>query len=141
MNIPVTLVRSDAKLPNQARRHDAGYDLFSLEENIKISPGERVLIKTGITMAIPNGYYGRIAPRSGLALKHGIDVMGGVIDSQYRGEIGVILLNISGFEFNVNQGDKIAQIIIEKCYDANFIKVSQLDETERGVGGFGHSGK
>lgn len=118
----------------------AGYDLFSIEEG-EIYPQERKMIDTGIQMEIPKGYYGRIAPRSGLALKNGIDVMAGVIDSDYRNNIKCILLNTDiNNIYKYNIGDKIAQIIIEKHYEINFIDVDTLDKTERS-GGFGSTGK
>lgn len=92
-------------------------------------------------MAIPINHYGRIAPRSGLAFKSGIDVLAGVIDADYRGDIGVILYNTDpNTDFNVKQGDKIAQIVIEKCYDINWVKSESLIETKRGGQGYGHSG-
>lgn len=135
----VLLDKKLSKLPTQNKEGDAGYDFYSITSGL-IKHGERALVPTGIAMAIPIGYYGRIAPRSGLALKQGIDVMGGVVDSTYRGEIGVILLNTSGEDFSFAVGTKIAQIIIEKCHKIDFDVVGSLDETNRGEGGFGSSG-
>lgn len=114
----------------------AGYDLYSTEE-YTLKPLERKLFKTGLKMAIPVGLYGRIAPRSGLAYKRGIDVMAGVIDSDYRGEIGVILINFGQEEKKFSIGDAIAQIIFEHYTPATFVRKENLDETVRGEGGFG----
>lgn len=125
--------------PAKGTPDSAGYDLYSTEKGV-ILPQERKMIDTGIQMQIPQGYYGRIAPRSGLALKNGIDVMAGVIDSDYRNNIKCILLNTdknSIYEYNI--GDKIAQIIIEKHYDVNFIIADILEKTDRN-GGFGSTG-
>lgn len=131
---------SQAVIPSRAHNTDAGYDLHSIGFHT-IFPGERKLIKTGIGLAIPDGYYGRIAPRSGLAYKHGIDVLAGVIDSGYRNEIGVILINFGHEAFDVKNEDRIAQIIIEQCFDAEFGEVEEfLDQSERGTDGFGSTG-
>lgn len=158
MKINFKKLSLEAKVPVCAHPgKDAGYDLFALDYTT-IKPFERKLIKTGIAMEIPEGYYGRIAPRSGLALKQGICVMGGVIDSSYRSDIGVILLNLQCWpfladihnslanlagvtgEFTIKPGDKIAQIIIEKCHEVDFVEVNELKETERSQGGFGSTG-
>jgi dUTP pyrophosphatase len=139
--IKIKLLNELAKIPSRANPTDAGADLFSTEECI-IPPLSRKLIKTGISIEIPETYYGRIAPRSGLAFRNGIDVMAGVIDSSYRGEIGVILYNTDkDNEFKVNIGDKIAQIIIEYHYNFDFVTTAELNETSRGDGGFGSTGK
>lgn len=129
-----------AKVPSQATPADAGYDLFSAEGGI-LKPGERKLFTTNISVALPHGYYGRIAPRSGLAYKHGIDVLAGVIDSWYRWDIGVILINFGTEDFVVNEGDKIAQFIIERCHYVAWQEVDTLEESMRWEGGFGSSGK
>ena len=124
---------------------DAGIDLYATEDCI-IQPGEQVLVKTGISVSFSPDYYLRIAPRSGLAYKNGIDVMAGVIDSSYRGEIGVILRNHSVATeedtgaFIINRGDRIAQMIPERISQEHFIFVSELDDSERGEGGFGSTG-
>jgi dUTP pyrophosphatase len=104
-----------------------------------LEPKERKLFKTNLAMAIPDGYYGRIAPRSGYAFKYGIDVLAGVIDSGYRNEIGVILYNTGEEPFIVNKGTRIAQMIFEKCYKVSFVHVEKLPESQRGLGGFGSS--
>jgi dUTP pyrophosphatase len=119
---------------------DAGIDLYATEDCI-IQTGEQRLIKTGISVSFSPDYYLRIAPRSGLAYKNGIDTMAGVIDSSYRGEIGVILRNHSvATEFIINRGDRIAQMIPERISQEHFIFVSELDDSERGEGGFGSTG-
>ncbi|MFA7298340.1 MAG: dUTP diphosphatase [Candidatus Absconditabacterales bacterium] len=138
--IPFQKLSEKAKVPSQATFSDAGYDLFSVEAHT-LKPGERKLYKTNISTAIPHGYYGRIAPRSGLAYKHGIDVLAGVIDSGYRGDIGVILINFGTEEFVVNEGDKIAQFIIEKCHYIEWQEVNELPESQRGEGGWGSTGQ
>jgi dUTP pyrophosphatase len=114
----------------------AGYDLYSTEE-YELKIGERKAFKTDISMAIPVKYYGRIAPRSGLAVKKGIDVMAGVVDSDYRGEILVVLINLGQDSVQIKSGDKIAQIIFEQHYNPEFSIVDDLDSTDRGVKGFG----
>lgn len=136
--IPIVLAQG-AHAPARASAGDAGYDLHALE-GFTIEPGKRVLVKTGVRMEIPTGYYGRIAPRSGLAHKHGIDTLAGVIDSGYRNDIGVILLNTGDAAVSFTAGDRIAQIIIEACYEAAFSQVDELGSSERGQGGFGSTG-
>lgn len=140
MNIQIKKLSDKAKIPSQASKSAAGYDLYAAEEVLVNTVG-RKLVKTNISISIPEGYYGRIAPRSGLAYKNGIDVLAGVIDSDYRGDIGVILLNTDhNLDFEVNVGDRIAQIIIEKCHSVNWETVETLDATVRSEGGFGSSG-
>ena len=123
-----------------AKEGDAGADLKASEDTVIPSKG-RCLVSTGISMAIPIGYVGLIWPRSGLAVKHGIDSGAGVIDSGYRGEIRVLLFNHSESDFEVVKGDRIAQILIQKIESPQFVQVETLDETERGSGGFGSTGK
>ncbi len=129
--------------PTRGSTGSAGYDLYSVSQLV-IPPRGRVAVKTGIAIEIPsNTIYGRISPRSGLAIKHGINVLGGVIDSDYRGEVVVILHNTSEEEFTVTVGMRIAQIIFEKIWlPANIKNVhfAKLDETARGDGGFGSTG-
>lgn len=144
MKIKVKKINELAKIPNRANPTDAGADLFSVVEEV-IPPLTRKLIRTGISIEIPESptrrYYGRIAPRSGLAYKNGIDVMAGVIDSSYRGEIGVILFNSDkDADFIVNIGDRIAQLIIESHYNFDFEDSNELSDTNRGSGGFGSTG-
>ena len=119
MNINIKKLSPNAVLPNW-NNDSAGADLTSLE-TVTINVGRRHLFKTGLSLAIPSGYYGRVAPRSGLALKKGIDVMAGVIDADYRGELGVILINLGEEPVQINAGDKIAQLIIENCHRCKFV--------------------
>ncbi len=128
-----------AKLPSRATAGAAGYDIFS-SENTTVPAASRRVVKTDIKIAIPVGHYGRIAPRSGLAVKKGIDISAGVIDADYRGQVGVVLVNNSTEEFEVKQGDRIAQLILEKISTPDVIEVVSLDDTVRGSGGFGSTG-
>ena len=153
--IKIKLLNSLAKMPTRADNGAAGYDIYASEYAI-LRPFERKVIKTGISIEIPPGYYGRIAPRSGLAVKNGIDVMAGVIDSSYRNEVGVVLINLAiigsqmnpdlltimtggANDFRINAGDRIAQLIIEKYYPFDFEEVDNLSESDR-TGGFGSTG-
>jgi dUTP pyrophosphatase len=134
----------NAKLPTRNNNTDAGADLYSVE-NITIPPQSRALVSTGISVSLPKddrmGLYGRIAPRSGLAFKHGIDVLAGVIDNDYRGIVGVVLINTDKEKtFEVKVGDRIAQLIIEAHYNYPFTEVADLDDTIRSNNGFGSSG-
>lgn len=144
MTINVEIVNaSNNDLPIYSTPQSAGMDLRAyLTEPVTLMPGERKLIGTGLYIALPEGYEAQIRPRSGLALKNGITVLNapGTIDADYRGEIKVILYNASNEEFIVSSGERIAQMVIAKHEKANFIEVTSLDETERGDGGFGHSG-
>ncbi len=131
-------------LPAYATPQSAGLDLrANIDEAIVLRPLERKLIPTGLFMALPAGYEAQVRPRSGLALKHGITVLNspGTIDADYRGEICVVLVNLSQEEFVIEDGERIAQMVIAKHENADFVEVEELDETERGVGGFGHTGK
>jgi len=140
MLIDIKKLSEKAQIPTRATDHAAGYDLYSAQDAV-IDVQERQLIKTDISISIPEGYYGRIAPRSGLALKFGVDVMAGVIDSDYRGEIGVILLNTSKtVPFLIRAGDRIAQIIFEKYHTAEFRELTELKSSVRSSGGFGSTG-
>ena len=140
MEIKIKLLSEVGKIPTKGTDFSAGYDLYAAE-NGEIDPLKRCLIKTNISIAIPKGYYGRIAPRSGLAYKNGIDVMAGVINSDYRGDVGVILYNTGIEVFSFNRGDRIAQLVIEKCHKADWVQVDDLSDTDRGDGGYGHTGK
>ena len=135
----VKKLNENATVPTKVNRSDAGYDLYALEGTI-IDKHSHKLIKTGISMAIPEGYVGLIWPRSGMAYKHGIDVFAGVIDSSYRGDVGVILYNSQYSNYNIEKGDRIAQIIFQKIEDFDLNLVENLDDTKRGTGGFGSSG-
>lgn len=129
----------DAQIPKRADKGAAGLDIYSYE-NIVIPSKNRAAVATGIQIAIPSDCYVRIAPRSGLAFKHGVDTLAGVIDSSYRGEVKVILQNHGFAEFVIYKGDRIAQIIFEKIYTDDFVEVNNLDATDRGEGGFGSTG-
>tara|TARA_R100000329_G_scaffold91299_2_gene76245 strand:+ start:330 stop:755 length:426 start_codon:yes stop_codon:yes gene_type:complete len=140
MNCKIVLLNSDSRYPTKSHMTDAGYDLFSTED-VSLKPFQRKVVKTGIKLSIPAGFYGRIAPRSGLAVKNGIDVLAGVIDSGYNGEIGVVLINTDKFEsVSLPKSSRIAQLIFEKCEDMNFETVLSLDISERDAGGFGSTG-
>ena len=130
-------------LPQYATSQSAGMDLrANLDEPVTLKPLERRLIPTGLHIALPVGFEAQVRPRSGLALKKGITVLNtpGTIDADYRGEIGVVLINLSQEEFVVNDGERIAQMVIARHEKADFIEVEVLDETERGEGGYGHTG-
>lgn len=138
--IKVKKHHESAKLPFRSNSTDAGADLYSIEE-IRISPLSRVIVGTGISIEIPDNTYARIAPRSGLAAKYGIDVLAGVVDSGYRGEIKVVLYNTDKEKmFKVNIGDRIAQLIIESCQITEIIEVNNINDTTRSNNGFGSSG-
>ncbi|QHR82561.1 deoxyuridine 5'-triphosphate nucleotidohydrolase [Brazilian porcupinepox virus 1] len=128
------------KLPKRSSDNSAGYDLFSAYDYI-INPSERLLIKTDVVLEIPDGCYGRIAPRSGLSLKNNIDIGGGVIDCDYRGNIGVILINNGKCKYSISKGDRIAQIIFEKVEYPNIEEVNNITKTNRDNMGFGSTGK
>lgn len=131
-------------LPKYETSQSAGMDLrANLEEPITLMPMQRRLVPTGLRIALPEGYEAQIRPRSGLALKHGITLMNtpGTIDADYRGEIGVILVNLGEEPFTVNDGERIAQMVIARHEQPTLVAVDVLDDTERGEGGFGHTGR
>lgn len=135
--------KSKHQLPEYATPSSAGLDIrANINEPITLAPFERALVKTGLFIALPIGYEAQVRPRSGLALKHGITVLNtpGTIDSDYRGEIGVVLINFSKENFIINDGERIAQLVIAKHEQAELVEVEELDETERGDGAYGHSG-
>ena len=141
MRIPFVLLSKNGKCPTQANKGDAGYDLYAAENKV-IYPSEKELIRTDIAIQIPEGYYGRIAPRSGLAHKYGLDIFAGVVDSSYRGNIGVILYNSkTNYFYKVKKGERIAQLIIEKCHDIKWVKTDNIENSGREDSGFGSSGK
>ncbi len=136
--------KSKHEMPAYATPLSAGVDLrANIEESIELKPLERKLIPTGIYMALPEGYEAQIRPRSGLAAKHGITVLNtpGTIDADYRGEIKVILINLSSTPFVIEDGERICQMVIAQHAHVEWQEVDSLDETERGAGGFGHTGK
>lgn len=131
-------------LPQYATPLSAGIDLrANLDEPLTLQPMERRLVPTGLRIALPQGYEAQVRPRSGLALKHGITLLNtpGTIDADYRGLIGVIMINLSAEPFTVNDGDRIAQLVVARHETVEWTPVASLNETERGEGGFGHSGK
>ncbi|MFQ3579646.1 MAG: dUTP diphosphatase [Bacteroidales bacterium] len=136
--------KSNNPLPEYATAHSAGVDLRAyLETPVTLKPMQRALIATGIYLEIPQGYEGQIRPRSGLAIKHGITCLNtpGTIDADYRGEVKVILINLSDEDYIINSGERICQLVINKVEHVKFQLVEELSETERGAGGFGHTGK
>lgn len=143
-NINIKIVnKSDNALPGYETLLSAGMDLRAfLNEPITIKPLERCLVPTGLYIELPEGFEAQVRPRSGLAIKSGISVLNapGTVDADYRGEVMVILVNLSDKEFTINTGDRIAQMIIAEHKRAAFIKVDSLSETKRGAGGFGHTG-
>ena len=135
--------KSDHPTPAYETSSSAGMDLrANIENPINLKPLERAIIKTGLFIALPQGFEAQVRPRSGLAAKHGISVLNapGTIDADYRGEIGVILVNLSNQNFNINNGDRVAQMIIARYAHTKWEEVSVLDETKRGKGGFGSTG-
>ena len=135
--------RGHQPLPAYATPQSAGMDLrANLSEPVTLHPMERRLIPTGLHIALPEGFEAQVRPRSGLALKHGLTVLNtpGTIDADYRGEIGVVLINLSQEDFIVNDGERIAQMVIARHEQGDFVMVEQLDETIRGEGGYGHTG-
>ena len=130
----------DAKIPNYAHNGDAGLDIYSAENDYILKVGERKGFKTGIKMEIPKGYAALFWDKSGLAINHGIKTMGGVIDSTYRGEFIVILINLGREDYKIEKNSKISQILIQKVEEAEFEEVENLGDTQRGEGGFGSSG-
>ena len=135
--------KSKHSLPHYSTIASAGMDLrANIEESINLKPLERAIIKTGIFMEIPVGYEAQVRPRSGLAFKKGITVLNspGTVDADYRGEVGVILVNISSDDFLIEDGERIAQMVIAKHEQAEWVDVDVLDESERGSGGFGSTG-
>ena len=135
--------RSRHEMPAYATPLSAGLDLrANIDEPLTLQPLQRALVPTGLSMALPAGYEAQVRPRSGLALKHGITVLNtpGTIDADYRGEMGIILINLSAEPFTIHDGDRIAQMVVARCEQAECVGVESLDDTERGSGGFGHSG-
>ena len=137
--------KSNNAMPAYETINSAGMDLraYLPDGQMVIKPMQRALVPTGLFMEIPVGYEGQVRPRSGLAIKSGITVLNspGTIDADYRGEVKVILINLSENDFVINSGDRIAQLVIAKCEQMEVVEVETLSETERGAGGFGHTGK
>ena len=143
MNINI-INKSHHPLPAYATSLSAGMDIrANLEEPVVLNPMERKIIPTGLYIALPEGYEAQLRPRSGLAIKHGITLLNtpGTIDADYRGEIGVIMANLSTEPFTINDGERICQMVIASYTQVSWTPVEVLDQTERGAGGFGHTGK
>lgn len=139
--LKVKRLTETAQLPVRGSEMAAGYDLCA-DENLVIRPGEWKAVSTGLAIAVPPGWYGRIAPRSGLAVKQGISVLAGVVDSDYRGEVKIVLANWGYYarELIVVKGERIAQLVIERCMQCEVYEVPDLDGTGRGEAGFGSTG-
>jgi dUTP pyrophosphatase len=134
----------DLPLPKRATPHAAGFDLYAgIVGEIEIAPGGRVLVPTGIAIALPAGCEAQIRPRSGLALKHGLTLLNspGTVDSDYRGEVGVLLVNLGDKAVTISRGDRIAQLVVQRLPDSRLAEAASLPESARGAGGFGHTGK
>ena len=140
--IRIKKIRDNAVTPRYEHDGDAGMDLYAVEDSV-LHPGERKLIPTGFQVEVPKGYEMQVRPKSGLALKHGITVLNtpGTVDSCYRGEVGVIILNTSDRDYEVNAGEKVAQAVIARVEKAVVEEVEELTETQRGAGGFGSTGR
>jgi len=139
MTIKIKKLHPDAILPKYANEHDAGMDLYA-SESLILQPGKRKLVSTGIAMAIPQGYVGLMWDKSGIAMKYGLKTMAGVIDAGYRGEIKILVHNLSNQEYLIEKGYKIAQMLIQPIEKKQLLEVEELDTTDRGEGGFGSSG-
>lgn len=146
ISVYIKKLQETATIPTRATSSDAGYDLYSIEDGT-VPAGGRKVVGTGISIAIPESrnifapsYYGRVAPRSGLAVKKGIDVLAGVIDAGYRGEVGVVLQNLSDEDFLYKKGDRIAQLILEQCNTIGWVELDELEDSQRSDGGFGSTG-
>jgi dUTP pyrophosphatase len=141
MTVKVLRTDPEAQLPAYAHPGDAGMDVRSIE-NVTLSPGARALVRTGLVLELPPDAEAQVRPRSGLALKHGVTVLNtpGTIDAGYRGEVGVILINLGAEPFKVEKGMKIAQLVVAPVAQAEIVEVSAVDATDRGAGGFGSTG-
>lgn len=142
MQVKVLKLNERAILPRYAHHGDAGADVYSAEHAV-LAPGEAGMIHTGIAIELPHGYEAQVRPRSGLALKHAVTVLNtpGTIDAGYRGEVGIILINHGQEPFEINPGDRIAQMVIKPVLDVEMIEAEELGNTSRGAGGFGSTGK
>ncbi|HWO01948.1 MAG TPA: dUTP diphosphatase [Blastocatellia bacterium] len=143
INLRIKLLHADIPMPRYQHEGDAGLDLPS-RVDVTIEPGERSIVPTGIAVAIPSGYAGFVLPRSGLAARHGIALVNspGLIDAGYRGEVAVVMINTDKHEaFHIKRGDRIAQLVLQHVVEATTVNVEELDETSRGAGGFGSTGR
>ena len=139
ISVYIKKLEESAVIPTRATDTDAGYDLYSTSDGT-IPAGGRKVVGTGVAIAIPPPYYGRVAPRSGLAVKKGIDVLAGVIDAGYRGEVGVVLQNLSGEDYLFEKGDRVAQLILEQSNSIAWVELDELEDSTRSDGGFGSTG-
>lgn len=140
MKLKIKKIHEDAIIPQYAHFGDAGFDLYSID-NYVLKPMERTVVKTGIVMEIPKEYFGNIRDRSGLAAKYSIHTLAGVVDSGYRGEIGVVMINLGHENYEIKKGDRIAQMLIQKVEHCIIEEVSELEESIRNSSGFGSTGK
>ena len=141
MSLKVKKLTFDAIVPTRGSDGAVGYDLYSSEDAVVPNQAGRALVGTGITVVLPPGVYGRVAPRSGLAVKHCINVGAGVIDPDYTGEIKVVLFNHGMDDFEIKKGDRIAQLVLERCETPPIEEINIVEDTERGSGGFGSTGQ
>ena len=144
LHVPVIRLDADLPLPSYARAGDAGADLVAREDVVLRRGGGRALVGTGMALALPDGYAGFVQPRSGLAMRHGVTCLNtpGLIDSGYRDELRVLLVNTDPeADYEVHRGDRIAQLVIQRVEHAEVLPVDELDASERGTGGFGHTGR
>ena len=141
LSVKIQRVHPDAKIPVKVHDDDSGYDLFAVED-VLIPAGDRVLVPTGIRIAVPEGYEAQVRPKSGIALKKGVTVLNtpGTVDAGYRGDVGVILVNLGKTEVRIGKGEKVAQLVFQKVEHAVFESVDSLERSERGAGGFGSTG-
>lgn len=146
VEVPIRRLESaiDMPFPERATEEASGFDLRArIDGSLELVPGERRLIPSGIAIALPPGYEAQVRPRSGLALKYGLTLLNspGTVDSDYRGEVGVILINLGGEPVRIERGDRIAQLVVQRVPGVRFREVQALPETQRGAGGFGHTGR
>ena len=139
MKIKAKKIYPDAVLPQTMRAGDAAMDFYAYKD-YQIKAGQRIVVSTGLAIAIPDGYWGNVRDRGGLAAKHGIHTMAGVIDSNYRGEVQVVIINLGSEDYSIKKGDRICQMIIERHEQVELYEVEELDETNRGEGRFASSG-
>jgi len=139
LKVKIQKIDPEIKIPSYAHAGDAGMDLYAAKDTI-IKQGERKVVATGIKMEIPAGYVGLIWDKSGLASKNGLKIMGGVIDSTYRGEVGVVIINLGDQEYRVEKNTKIAQMLVQRIENVEIEEVNNLENSSRGEGGFGSSG-
>ena len=141
MSLGIKKLTNDATMPTRGSDGAVGYDLYSTEDTVVPCQAGRALVGTGISVVLPSGVYGRVAPRSGLAVKHCINVGAGVIDPDYTGEIKVVLFNHGENDFEIKRGDRIAQLVLERCETPPVKEIEIIEETARGSGGFGSTGQ